>query len=102
MKCGSLELDPETRVLSGPRGQVRLAPAPFEIVQRLMRRPGTIVSVSDLISTVWPEPDAEPGEPDQALRFHMRVVRGAIAVLGCSRARIRSEPGIGYFMERRD
>lgn len=102
MKCGALELDPETRVLSGPRGQVRLAPAPFEIIQRLMRRPGVIVSASDLISTVWTDPDREPSDPDLALRFHMRIVRGAIAVLGCSRARIKSEPGVGYFMERRN
>jgi len=102
MKCGSLELDPETRVLSGPRGQIRLAPAPFEIVQKLMRRPGVIISVSDLISTVWSDPDREPSEADLALRFHMRSVRGAIGVLGCSRTRIKSEPGVGYFMEKRE
>lgn len=101
MKCGALELDPETRVLSGPRGQVRLAPAAFAISERLMRRPGAVIETGSLISAVWPDPDREPENADYILKNEIKRIRGFLALAGCQNISIRCERTIGYFIERR-
>ncbi|MFT8375555.1 MAG: helix-turn-helix domain-containing protein [Gluconobacter cerinus] len=101
MKCGALELDPETRVLSGPRGQVRLASQPFSIVERLMRRQGVIVSFSDLISSVWPDADNEPEYAHGMIRDAISDLRGFMCLVGADPVRIMSERNVGYFIGKR-
>lgn len=103
-RCGTLSLDIETRTLSGPRGQIRLDPMAYAMMCRLMRRPGVIVSDTDMISTVWPDPDDEPDDPDMTLRFKATVMRNTIIALGCgghAKVSLRRERNVGYFMEVR-
>lgn len=52
---GSFVLDPETgRLLEGER-VVPLAPKPFETLLYLARRPGRVISKSELMERLWPE-----------------------------------------------
>ena len=53
-RLNDLRVDPNTGVVSGPCGQVRLEPRVMAVLERLARNPGELVSRSDLLAEIWP------------------------------------------------
>ena len=53
-RLNDLRVDPNTGVVSGPSGQVRLEPRVMAVLERLARNPGELVSRSDLLAEIWP------------------------------------------------
>lgn len=103
-RIGNVSLDVDRRVLTGPRGQIMLAPIPFALMERLMRRPGVVQSVGALTSAIWPEPDDEPADPYATIREKLSKLRGALCMLGTDgrgKVEIANEVGVGYFVRVR-
>lgn len=101
---GKLSLDIGRHVLSGPRGEVLLAPVPFRILEKLMRREGVIQSQSAIAQAVWPEPDDEPEDPGRVIREKISKLRGVICMIGTDgrgRVEIRNERDCGYYVSVR-
>jgi len=99
--CGALALDTETREISSTRGSIRLSPLHYAVAERLMRRVGAIVSLSDLVSAAWPDPDNEPADPEGRIRDAIKTLRNSALLMGChggSHFAIISERGVGYFV----
>lgn len=101
--AGSVSLDPETRVLSGPRGSLLLAARHFALLERLMRRCGVIIAHGDLISALWPDPDDEPDNAEGSLRVYFTQLRSLLAAIGVHHDEIavRCEPSVGYYLRVR-
>lgn len=67
--------DPATGELSGPAGATRLPPKPARLLERLLERPGQLVSREELQQDLWPDQHLEV---DQALAYTVRQVRTAL------------------------
>jgi DNA-binding response OmpR family regulator len=94
---GPLELFPDERRVIGPRGELRLTAHLFAVTSRLMRRPGTIVSRSELISAIYADANEKPEHVEAILRNYILKLRNTIELLGCpGTVVIITEPGIGY------
>ena len=100
MSIGSLSLNVLSRELTGPTGTVRLHRGPYLVLRDLMRRPGVIVSVKQMIAAAWPEPDLEPGNPDKAIRMAVRRARDALEEVGVPGKRLSLAFMAGYVMQR--
>jgi DNA-binding response OmpR family regulator len=102
LEVGTLALLPDERRLVGPRGVITLSPNAFEVARRLMRRPGVIVSRSDLIASMYPDGE-EPEDPDGCLRQSIRLLREAInLIVGRTGVMILTEVGVGHSIVGRD
>jgi DNA-binding response OmpR family regulator len=96
-----MELDIESRELVGPRGHHDLADKPFRVLERLMRRPGILVSCSDLLIAMYPDGD-EPDTAENVLRHQIRRLRNLVDMItGTGRVWIRNESGVGYAIGER-
>ncbi|MCE2578076.1 winged helix-turn-helix domain-containing protein [Gluconacetobacter entanii] len=103
-RVGRLSLDVGRHVLSGPRGEVLLAPVPFRIMEKLMRRAGVIQSRDAITQAVWPDPDNEPEDPGRVIREKISKLRGLICLIGTegpSGVEIRNEREVGYYIQSR-
>jgi len=98
---GNIKLYVEEQRLEGPRGEVRLTASHFRVMQRLMQCPGVIVSVSDLIGELYPDPDMEGEDPNGCLKQILLSLRRVMLLLGAGETAIKSERGVGYFVNRR-
>lgn len=102
LSVGSLQLLVEEQRLIGPRGELRLNGTHFRVLRRLMRRPGVIISHSDLIGEMYPNPDDEGENSEIFLRQVILALRQALVLLiGSGRVAINNEAKIGYVIERR-
>jgi DNA-binding winged helix-turn-helix (wHTH) protein len=52
-----LHVDPSTGVVRGPQGEVRLEPRVMAVLEALARRPGELVTRTDLLTAIWPGGD---------------------------------------------
>ena len=94
LRFGTIEFDTlrhETR-LAGRT--VRLAPKPARLLALLMRRPGELVSRSELEQSLWPDevPNAD------ALRGQVHFLRRALAEAGIDA--VETVHGVGYRLMR--
>ena len=81
----------------GRERELRLTAHLFALVNRLMRRPGTIVTRSDLLSAIYADADEEPDNAEACLRNYILKLRRAIELLGCPGVVVVvTEPNIGY------
>jgi DNA-binding response OmpR family regulator len=103
LMCGVLRLLPEKRRLEGPRGVLILTDAHFRVMHRLMRRPGVVITRSDLIGELYPDPDDEGVSPDVALRIVVMKLRRWMEAIGCfpNVVSIMNHIEVGYSMEVR-
>jgi hypothetical protein len=90
-------IDPQTRRVMGPRGEVRLTVNEWDLISLLLEREGQAVAFSDLAHEVWRAPEAYVGravvyEVVARLRRHLSRVGGD--------CRIASVPRFGYTLER--
>jgi DNA-binding response OmpR family regulator len=100
LELGGLTLHPDEHRLVGPRGELRLSGNAFAVMHRLMRRPGTIIPRSDLISAMYSDPDDEPEDADGCLRQVILTLRRAILLLGCGKSTLLlTEPSIGHLIK---
>jgi DNA-binding winged helix-turn-helix (wHTH) protein len=70
-------LNPDSAILSGATGPVRLRPKAFDLLYYLVCHPGRVVSKTELVETVWRNIIVT----DNALVQCMRDVRAARACL---------------------
>ena len=90
-------IDPPTRRVVGPRGEVRLTVNEWDLLALLLEREGQAVAFADLAHEVWGAPEAYVGravvyEIVARLRRHLLRVGGD--------CRISSVPRFGYALER--
>ena len=97
-RVGAITLDLDAHLLAGPRGTVRLAPTAFAILERLMRKPGAIVSRAMFMEAMYPDPDDEPNTAVEVLRSLLSELRGTIRTLGERNVTIVAELGSGYVL----
>ena len=100
LSIGSLSLNVLSRELTGPAGTVRLHRGPYLVLRDLMRRPGIIVSLGQMVETAWPEPDQEPNDPEKAVRMAVRRARDALENVGVPGNRLKLAFQAGYVMQR--
>lgn len=96
LSAGAVALNTLTRELTGPAGSVKLDAAPFIVLRTLMRRPGAIVPVDDLISASWREPELEPAHPEDAIRARVCRAREALERVGAPRDQLALRFPRGY------
>jgi len=53
LTCGDLELDPGSRTCRRAGERIELTAREFDVLERLLRRPGDVVSKSELLDDVW-------------------------------------------------
>ena len=96
---GNIKLYVEEQRLEGPRGEVRLTSAHFRVMRRLLQRPGVIVTISDLIGELYPDPDLEGEDAYASLRQVLMSLRQALMLIGAgSTCGIGNERSVGYFV----
>lgn len=101
-EIGPLRFDLDRRSIHGPRGRCMLAPLNFAVLERLARRPGVVVSYSDIVQSAWEDPDKEPDNPELSIRVVIKNMRGLFCCMGVSGrggVEIKSEPGVGYWLK---
>ena len=96
---GKLELNPGTRVLSGPSGHVELSRRYFVLAEKLLRRPGMVITHSDLIAVMYADPDDEPDNSTGLLYQAIGKLRTIIEVLNGRNVQISTVRDIGYRMQ---
>ena len=53
LTAGHFRLDPVSRTLWGPAGEVKLNPMQMRLLTRLLRQPGEVVSRAAIMKDVW-------------------------------------------------
>ncbi len=96
---GPLELNRASMVLAGPAGRVPLSGRQFLVLERLMRRPEALVSISDLVAMLY-DGGQEPQNPEVMVRQQVVQLRRLIAKVGAGYAiTIRTAVRCGYAIE---
>ena len=95
LRCGDVQLDPETRVLSGAGGDGSLSKREAALLEPLLRHPGQTFPRGVLLSRVWgPDAPVEDGNLDNYIYF----LRRRLGQVG-SAMEIRTVRGVGYKLE---
>jgi two-component system KDP operon response regulator KdpE len=83
----------EHRVLDGDGHEVRLTKTEWELLERLLRHPGQLVTQRQLLTEVW-----GPAYADESgyLRFHFGQLRRKLEADPARPKHLITEPGIGY------
>ena len=87
---GSLEFDPETRVLYDGRRVVPLAPLPAQILTTLLHARGEVVSAAEMRASLWSDAPVEDRNLNQQIYMLRRALRRE------PRATIENVPRRGY------
>lgn len=101
LTLGKLELHLDRQMLTGPRGNIHLTAQYFALTERLMRRPGVLISHTDLIGLAYPDADREPDNANVRIRQMVSRLRQLVIALGCPGVLIQPEPSVGYRMFQR-
>ena len=75
LTCGDLILDPATRRCTRGRGEIDLTGREFAVLEYMMRRPGEVVTKSDILDHVWDF--GFDGDPN-VVEVHMSALRRKI------------------------
>jgi two-component system KDP operon response regulator KdpE len=80
-------------VTGGPNGMTRLTKTEWELLERLIRHPGQLVTQRQLLTEVW-----GPAFADESgyLRFHFGQLRRKLETDPARPRHLITEPGIGY------
>ncbi|QYJ05831.1 response regulator [Nocardioides panacisoli] len=89
----SFRLDLAAKTARGPRGEVRLTPTEWHLVEVLVRTPGTLVTQRDLLAEVWgPVYQRETNY----LRVYLAQLRRKLEADPSRPRHLITEPGLGY------
>ena len=94
LQCGDLVLDPASRVCSRAETPVHLTAREFDVLERLLRRPGEVVPKSVLLDDVWGHEFA--GDPNVVEVYVGYLRRKVDSPFG--RRTLRTVRGVGYRM----
>lgn len=81
------------RVVVAGRGEVKLTPTEWHLVEVLVRRAGRLVTGRELLQTVW---GPQYGEETNYLRVHMAHIRRKLEPEPSRPRSFHTEPGLGY------
>lgn len=95
LSYGSLRFNPVTRQLLSRGAEIKVTAIEAQIIHRLMRNNGHVVTYSDLAEEVWGE--EYPGSVD-SLRVHIRRLRGKIEADPGRPQIILTKSGLGYYL----
>ncbi|KZM76183.1 response regulator transcription factor [Nocardia terpenica] len=92
LRVGDLVLDPVRREVRRGADEVSLTPREFGLLEFLMRRPGAVVTKTEILRNVW---DAHYDGPENVVEVYVGYLRKKIdAPFG--RASIKTHRGVGY------
>jgi DNA-binding response OmpR family regulator len=91
VRVGDVELDPATRRVRLGGDDVHLTPTEFDVLYRLARRPGVVLTREQLLSEVWGYRD---GSGARTVDSHVKAIRRKLG-----ENLIRTVHGIGYSVE---
>lgn len=95
---GPLLIDFARRRVTLKGQEVRLTPTEYDLLQIIVRQPGRIVTYRELLREVW----GEAAQEDVHLLWpHIHNLRHKIETDPARPQFIQTEPGLGYFFERR-
>jgi two-component system KDP operon response regulator KdpE len=92
-------IDLSTKRIGSPRGEIRLTPTEWQLVELLVRHEGKLVSASTILETVWGPTFVEQ---TNYLRVYMAHIRRKLEPLPRQPRYFHTEPGLGYRYERID
>ena len=98
LTLGPLVLDRDSARLSSWRGHFNLNYSQLTVIERLMRRPGAVVSRAALVEALYRERD-EPANAGVIAKMHIVDLRAAIRLLVGGEVRIRTELEGAYVIE---
>lgn len=93
LRFGMFEVDFEHWELRRKGRRIKLQRKPFQILRRLLERPGELVTRSDLARLLWPELHVDF---ERSLNSAVNVLRQALGDSSRSCRFIETCPGIGY------
>ncbi|GAA1521450.1 response regulator transcription factor [Sphaerisporangium rubeum] len=91
LRAGDLELDPAARTVSRGGEPIELTPREFGLLEYLLRRPGEVVSKTEILEHVWDTYDTDPN----VVEVYVGYLRRKIDV-PFGRATLRTVRGAGY------
>lgn len=86
-------LDLASRVVTSPRGDIRLTPTEWNLVEYLVRNPDRLVMSREILQAIW---GPQYGTETQYLRVHMTHIRQKLEPEPSRPKYFRTEPGMGY------
>lgn len=89
---GPFRAIPHARLLERHGSPVRLGSRAFDLLCLLVRRPGEVVSKTELLANTWPNTTVE----ECSLRFHIARLRRALGEGQEERQYVITVPGRGY------
>jgi len=90
---GALDIDLATRRVLRDGAEVHLTPTEFNLLARLVRSTGQVVTHRQLLQDVW---GAEFTEHTHYLRLYMGQLRAKLEMDAAQPAHLLTEPGVGY------
>jgi len=99
LSLGPLHLDPLVRSVTCSGKEVKLTAIESRILHQLMRKGGRVATYSELSRDIWG--NEYPGSVD-SLRVHVKRLRAKIESNLSNPRLIVNEPGVGYFLARRN
>lgn len=99
LTAGPLVLDTGSRLLSGPRGSVRLDLGPYCLLKQLMAHPWQVLPYERLTAAIWPDPEMEPENAVAALRVRAARARDAMQKVGVAPTRLVTQHATGFLIE---
>jgi two-component system KDP operon response regulator KdpE len=94
-----LEVDIAARRVSLHGQAVHLTPTEFELLARLVRQAGQVVTHRQLLADVW---GAEFTQHTHYLRLYMAQLRAKLEAVPADPQRLLTEPGVGYRLAESD
>lgn len=90
---GAVTVDPVTKRVVGPHGEIRLTPTEWQLLEVFLRSPGRLLSQRELLAEVW-GPGYENAQGN--LRLYMAQLRRKLEVDPARPTHFVNEPGLGY------
>lgn len=98
-RLGSVELDPERRVLRGPRGVVELTAREFALAMEFFAHARDVLTRSHLLSAAW---GTDFDRTYNVVDVYVGYLRAKLAEVGADDIEIATVRGMGYRLIRRE
>ena len=93
LTCGAIRLNLANHLLISPKGQYRMPPKQFELLQLLMQKQGQVVTRGEIMQMIW---NTSYLEDTRTLDVHIRWLRERIEIEPSNPRYLRTVRGIGY------
>jgi two-component system KDP operon response regulator KdpE len=96
VEAAAFTVDLRAHRVTTPRGEVRLTPTEWHLLEVLVRHPGQLVTQRQLLAEVW---GPSYGTETNYLRVYVSQLRRKLEVDSRNPRHIVTEPGVGYRFE---